>query len=323
MMYRLQKVDGTAAVRQASLLAATSGLVLAWLTAAPAQAAAPQPASAAAAARAAAPADSAPAGRRGPEQDPNGPDAVIKKVRLDQRLNNDVPLDTIFRDDSGKIVRFGDFLGKKPVLLMLIQFRCTMLCSEEMKILAESLKQMQFDVGKQFDVVVASIDDREQPALAAEYKAGYVRDYGRTGSETGWHFLTGNKENILRLADSIGYHFTYDPRTDQFAHPDGVIVLTPTGRISKYFFRLNYDPRDLRLALVEATNNKIGTPLDAFALLCYHYDPVTGKYGLAVLKLVRLGGILTVLLMGLGIVVMKGWDRHAKRRADDARHSGA
>jgi protein SCO1/2 len=310
MKNRLHPVDRAAAARRTGLLLAACCLSLGCLAPVPARAQDREPGF------------PAPA-RTVVPQDPNGADAVIKRVRLDQRLNNDVPLDAQFRDEAGKSAPFGQYLGKKPVLLMLIQYRCTMLCSEEMKILAQSLKEMKFDVGKQFNVIIVSIDDRENAELASAYKAGWVKDYGRPGAEQGWHFLTGTKDNIERLAESIGYHFTYDPRTQQFAHPDGVIVLTPAGRVSKYFFRLNYDPGDMRLALVEASNNKIGTPLDAFALLCYHYDPVTGKYGLALMQLLRLASLATVLVMALGLVVMKGWDRHAKRRADDAPQASA
>lgn len=313
MRHPLRKVDGTVAVRRVCLLAAISSLALQCLAVpARAQGDGREPGF---------PAPMAPS--RVVPPDPNSPDAVIKKVRLDQQLNNDVPLDAEFRDEAGKTHTFGEYLGKKPTLLMLIQYRCTMLCSEEMKILSQSLKEMQFDIGKQFDVIIVSIDPREGADLASAYKSGWVKDYGRPGADEGWRFLTGTKENIDRLATSIGYHYVYDQRTDQYAHPDGVIVLTPSGRVSKYFFRLNYDPRDMRLALVEASNNKIGTPLDAFALLCYHYDPVTGKYGVAVMKLVRLGAIATVLMMALGIVVMKGRDRNAKRRADDAPEASA
>jgi protein SCO1/2 len=219
-------------------------------------------------------------------------------------MNGQVPLDVKFRDEAAREVRLGEYFRKKPVLINLIQYRCTMLCSEEMKALAESLRELKFSVGNQFEVVTVSIDARERPDLAAEYKESYVRQYGRPGAAAGWHFLTGDEASIRRLADAIGYRFTYDAKSDQFVHPDGVIVLTPEGRIARYFFHLKYPPRDLRFALIEAAKHRIGSPLDAIALLCYHYDPVTGKYGLAVMKVVRLAGLATVLILGAGVGVM-------------------
>jgi protein SCO1/2 len=245
----------------------------------------------------------------GAQQKPADPAAdaqakILKNVRLDQRLNAQVPLDVTFRDETGRTVALREYFGRKPVMLNLIQYRCTMLCSEEMHVLADSLKQLKFTAGDQFTLVTLSIDDREQPDLAAEYKRGYVEQYGRPGAAAGWHFLTGDKASIRRLADAIGYHFTYDARTDQFAHPDGVIVLTPEGKVARYFFRLEYPPRDLRFALIEAADRKIGTPIDALSLLCYHYNPVTGKYALAVLTLVRTASLATVALLLAGIVFM-------------------
>jgi protein SCO1 len=249
---------------------------------------------------------------------PSPQDQVIKKVRLDQKLDAQVPLDLTFRDETGKSVRLGDYFGRKPVLLNLIQYRCTMLCSEEMKILAASLKELKFTVGDQFEVITLSIDHREQPALASEYKAGYLKEYGRPGAAAGWHFLTGDETTIRRLADAIGYHFVYDARTDQFAHPDGVIVLTPKGKIARYFFRLEYPAQGLRYALVEAAHNRIGTLLDYFALLCYHYNPTTGRYSLAIMKVLRLAAVATIFSLGMGMVIMNRRNRQAQQRAHTA-----
>jgi len=232
------------------------------------------------------------------------PDDLVKKASLTQKMNAQIPLDARFRDETGKEVRLRQYFHGKPVMINLIQYRCTMLCSEEMKALAESLRELKFSVGDQFELITVSIDARERPDLAAEYKQSYVRQYGRPGAAAGWHFLTGDDANIRRLADSIGYRFAYDAKTDQFIHPDGVIVLTPEGRVARYFFHLVYPPRDLRFALIEAAAHKIGSPLDAFALLCYHYDPVTGKYGLALMKLVRLSGVATVLILGSAVALM-------------------
>ncbi len=256
-----------------------------------------------------------------PPPDPM-PEQVIKKVRLDQKLDAQVPLDTPFVDDHGRSVKLGDVLGDKPALLMLIQYRCRMLCTEEMNVLLTSLREMKFDVGKQFNLVIVSIDPRETPELAAAKKKAYVDAYGRPRTADGWHFLTGNQRDIDRLAASIGYHYTFDPRTDQYAHPDGVIVLTPQGKVARYFFRLHYPAQGLRLGLVEAASNRIGTPLDALALLCYHYDPQTGSYSLAFMKVLRLGGLLTIMLMVTGLATLKLRDRQHRRETPPAGPEG-
>jgi protein SCO1/2 len=241
-------------------------------------------------------------------------DEVIKKVRLDQKMNAQVPLNLTFRDETGKAVQLHEYFRGKPVMLNLIQYRCTMLCSQEMNVLAASLQEMTFDVGKQFTVITLSIDARESPDLASAYREGYLKAYDRPGAEAGWHFLTGDEASIQRLADAIGFHFTYDARTDQFAHPDGVIILTPEGRISHYFFRLLYPPRDMRLALVEAADRKIGSPLDAFALLCYHYNPVSGRFNLAVMGVLRVAALATLLLLGGTVALLSLRERLGKRR---------
>lgn len=243
---------------------------------------------------------------------PIGDDEITKRVKLEQRIDNQLPLELPFTDETGKQVRLGDVVSGRPVLLTLIQYRCTMLCSEEMNTLLTSLRELKFNAGREFDVVVVTIDPREGPELAAEFKKGYLERYGRPGTERGWHVLTGSEDSVLRLADAIGFHFVYNVRNDQFAHPDGVIVVTPEGKVARYFFRLLYPARDLRLAIVEAARNRVGTPLDALALLCYHYDPVTGTYALAALALVRLGGIITVLCLAVGIGVSLFRDRRAR-----------
>jgi protein SCO1 len=242
----------------------------------------------------------------GPGSSPStaSPDDLIKKVRLEQKLNAQVPLDITFRDETGKLVPLRQYFGAKPMMMNLIQYRCQMLCSQEMKVLAQSLKEMKFNIGDQFKVLTVSIDPREQPYLATDYKSGYLQQYGRPGAAAGWHFLTGDEASIRRLADAIGYHFVYDTRTNQFAHPDGVIVLTPQGKVARYFFRLNYAPRDLGFALIEASRNRIGSLLDGWALRCYHYDPLTGKYSIAFMEIVRLAGLATVLLIGAGVTAL-------------------
>jgi protein SCO1/2 len=242
----------------------------------------------------------------------------MKGVRLDQKLGEHVPLDVPFRDENGKPVRFGDYLGDKPVALVMIQYRCTMLCTEEMNVLLASLKELKFTPGKEFNLVIVSIDPREDADLATGKKISYLAEYGRPEAEKGWHWLTGSKESIDRLADSIGYHYVYDAKTDQYAHPDGVVVITPAGKIARYFFRLEYPARDLRLGLIEASKNRIGTPLDAIALLCYHYNPITGRYAVAVLSLVRIASIAMLLGLGAGFMVLRRRDRETQRRVGNA-----
>lgn len=246
----------------------------------------------------------------------NAIDAQLKTVRLEQKLNNTVPAELPFKDEHGQEVKFGDYFGKKPVALVMIQYRCAMLCTEQMNVLIASMKELKFTPGKEFDLLIVSIDPREGPALAAEKKKNYLTEYGRPEAEKGWHWLTGTKEAIDALADSVGYHYVYDPRTDQYAHPDGVIVLTPEGKVARYFFRLEYPAQGLRLGLVEASRGKIGSPVDLIALLCYHYNPTTGKYALAVLNIMRLVGIATVAGLVLGIAI-------ARRRESGVRTADA
>ena len=242
--------------------------------------------------------------------------AAMKGVRLDQKLGDHVPLDVPFKDEHGKPVRFGDYLGDKPVALIMIQYRCTMLCTEEMNVLLASLKELKFTPGKEFNLVIVSIDPREDFELATGKKISYMAEYGRPEAEKGWHWLTGSKESIDRLADSVGYHYVYDAKTDQYAHPDGVIMITPAGKIARYFFRLVYPARDLRLGLIEASKNRIGTPLDAIALLCYHYNPLTGRYAVAVLSLVRMSSIAMIFGLGVGFMVLRRRERDAQRRGE-------
>jgi protein SCO1/2 len=242
-------------------------------------------------------------------------DELMKRVKLDQRLDAQVPLDVQFRDESGKPVQLGQLFGKKPVMLILIQYRCTMLCNREMEALLLSLQEMKFSAGKEFELITLSIDHRETERLATEYKQGYLAKYGRSGADAGWHFLTGDETSIRRLADAVGFHFAYDSETDQFMHPDGVIILTPKGRVARYFFRLEYPSRDLRFALVEAADGKIGSPMDGFWLQCYYYNPVTGKYSLALMGVLRMAAVGTVLLLATGVGLMSWRGRARKSRA--------
>ena len=220
---------------------------------------------------------------------------LLSKIRIDQRLNHQVPLDLPFTDESGHQVRLGDYFGKRPVILALVYYECPMLCTQVLNGLVTALGVMNFEPGREFDVVAVSFNPREGPGLASQKKAAYMERYKRPHTAGGWHFLTGTDESIRPLADAVGFRYEYDEAIQQYAHGAGIEVLTPKGVISKYFYGIEYSPRDIRLGLIEASEERIGTAIDDFLLFCYHYDPSTGQYGAAVLRLVRLGGIATVL----------------------------
>ena len=216
-----------------------------------------------------------------------------------QRLHQPVPLDLAFRDDTGKDVTLKQFFDGKPVILALVYYRCPRLCSLVLNQLTESLRKLDYRIGKEFSVVTVSFDPREQPDLAAAKKAMYLELYGHPGAENGWHFLTGEEASIRRLADAVGFGYVYDPRRDQYAHASAVIVLTPDGKVARYHFGLDYPPRDLRFSLEDASAGKIGSPVATpLRMLCYAYDPATGRYGMAVMRLVQLGGVVTVVGIG-------------------------
>jgi protein SCO1/2 len=223
---------------------------------------------------------------------------ILAKVGFTQNLNAQVPLDLSFRDENGKPVHLGDYMTDKPVILSLVYFECPMLCTESLNGLVRSIRSLSLDAGRQYRIVTVSFDSREKPALAAAKKRVYTERYGRPSGAAGWAFLTGDEGPIRRLTDSVGFHFTYDPELQQFAHGTGIIVLTPGGKISRYLFGVEYSARDLRLALLEASDGKIGTPVDQLLLYCYHYDPMAGKYNLDILRAIRVAGLATVLLLG-------------------------
>lgn len=220
---------------------------------------------------------------------------LLSKIRIDQRLNAQVPLDLPFTDETGRQVRLGDYFGRRPVILALVYYECPMLCTQVLNGLVTALGVMNFEPGREFDVVAVSFNPREGPGLASQKKAAYMERYKRPHTAGGWHFLTGADASIRQLADAVGFRYEYDEAIKQYAHGAGIEVLTPSGHISRYFYGIEYSPRDIRLGLIEASNERIGTPIDDFLLFCYHYDPATGKYGASVLRMVRLGGILTVL----------------------------
>ncbi len=231
-------------------------------------------------------------------------DAFLEEVGFDQRLAEQVPPDLSFRDETGRSVRLGDYFGKKPVILVLAYYNCTMLCPVLFDGLVRSLRAISFDAGAQFQVLSVSFNPREAPTLAANRKALYVQRYGRPGTETGWHFLTGAETAIRELTRAVGFRYSYDAKRDQFAHAAGILLLTPEGKTARYLYGVEFSPRDLRLGLVEAAAGKIGSPVDQLLLYCYHYDPLTGTYGMVIVNVLRLAGLATVLTLGTYMAVM-------------------
>jgi protein SCO1/2 len=234
---------------------------------------------------------------------------LLQEVGLDQRLNAQVPLGLTFKDENGRAVKLGDYFGKRPVILTLNYFECPMLCTEVLNGLVSALGVMNFSIGKEFDVVTVSFDPRDTPERARQKKAAYLGRYKRPGSESGWHFLTGSDHEIAALTRSVGFRYAYNAKAGQFAHASGVMVATPEGRLSHYFYGIEYGPRDLRLALVEASNHKIGTAVDQVLLACFHYDPSSGRYSMAVMTAVRAAGLAMVGLMVGAIVLMRRRER--------------
>jgi protein SCO1/2 len=239
---------------------------------------------------------------------------LLQDVGMDQRLNAQIPLDLTFRDESDRPVRLREYLGEKPVILAMVYYECPMLCTEVLNGLLASMKNMPLDVGKQFNVVTVSFNPRENSGLAANKKRVYVGLYGRPGASEGWHFLTGDEPQIQALARAVGFHYAYDPASGQYAHATAIMVLTPQGRISRYFYGIDYPSRDLRLSLVEASGGKIGSPADKILLYCYHYDPTTGKYGLVIANVMRMAGLVTMLILGTFLLLMFRRERQVLKK---------
>jgi protein SCO1/2 len=237
----------------------------------------------------------------------------LREIGFDQRLNERIPLDVELNDDQGRRVRIGEYFGQKPVVLAFVYYDCPMLCTLVLSSITSTLGVLALDAGKDFELVMVSFDPRETPELASRRKQEYLQRYDRPDAERGWHFLTGDQSAIDRLTKAAGFRYTWDDETQQFAHPAGIVVLTPDGRLARYLFGLEYGPRDLRLALVEASEGRIGTAVDAALLYCYHYDPMTGRYGLVVMRLLRLAGAVTVVGLGAFIFVMTRRDRRAAK----------
>lgn len=250
---------------------------------------------------------------------------AARDVSWDQKLDDRVSLDTKFRDESGKTVALGSYFGKKPVILVMPFYKCPGICSAEVYGMVDAFKdeRLQYKPWRDFEVVTVSINPKEGADLATMKKREYLDALMQPGAENGWHFLTGDEASIKKLADEVGYRYKYDPKTDQYAHPSGIVVLTPKGIVSRYFFGVGFSPKDVRLALTEAGQGHIGTVADKFVLACYHYDPKSGKYGLRVFRLLQFSGTATVLLLGTFMLMMFRKDaREARLRATPVENGG-
>ncbi len=238
----------------------------------------------------------------------------LNHVGIEQRLNQQVPADLAFRDETGKPVKLGDYFGRRPLILSLVYFRCPMLCSEVLAGVEGSLKAISFNPGKDFDVLTVSFDPHDTPDAATEKKAEMLKRYRRAGAADGWHFLTGSQESIDALTKAVGFNYQYDKTTDQFAHTTGLMILTPEGKIAQYYYGVEFPPRDVRLGLIQASQNKIGSLADEVLLYCYHYDPKSGKYSAIISRIIQLAGGLTVLLIGTVLLVLlrRGSDSEAE-----------
>ena len=231
---------------------------------------------------------------------------ALRDVRIEQKLNQELPLDLVFRDEHGQEVKLGKYFGQKPVVLALVYYDCPMLCTQILNGMVTSFRVLPFQIGKEFDVVTISFDPRETAALAATKKKVYIDylpDKMQEGANNGWHFLTGDPANIERIADAVGFRYRYDEATKQFAHASAIMVATPEGKLSHYFYGVNYSARDLRFGLIEASQHKIGSVTEQLSLYCYMYDPATGKYGAAVMRVLRITGVVTLLGI-LGMILL-------------------
>lgn len=243
-------------------------------------------------------------------------DSQLTAIRFDQKLNAQVSLALQFHDENGRAVRLGDYFGQKPVILVLGYYECPMLCTLTFNGMVEGMNDMKWSIGDQFNVVHVSIDPKETPALAAAKKQTYLKRYGRAGAASGWHFLTGDDSAIKTLADEVGFSYAYDPAIHQYAHPSGLVFLTPEGKISKYLFGVKFLPSDIYAALQGASERKVGSPIERLVLLCFHYSPIHGKYSAAIIIVTRAFGVITLFAMAWFAIAMIS--RSKKRTANPA-----
>jgi protein SCO1/2 len=241
----------------------------------------------------------------------NGMPDALKRVGIEQKLGEQLPLDTELKDENGNTVKLGDYFDKgRPVILALVYYECPMLCNEVLNGLTGSLKGMSLVAGKDFDVVAVSFDAREndKPDLAKNKKLSYMARYGHPGTENGWHFLTGTQDSIDEVTKSVGFNYYWDDKSNQFAHAGGIMIATPQGKLSRYFYGIDYAPKDLKFGIMESAEDKVGNPAEKLLLYCYHYDPATGKYGFAILRVMRVMGVAT--LIGIGAMLFAFWRRN-------------
>ena len=239
----------------------------------------------------------------------SGLPTALKDVRIEQKLNHQLPLDLTFRDESGQTVKLGQYFGQRPVVVSLVYYSCPMLCTQVLNGMLESIRVLPVELGKEYDVVTISFDPRETPELAQSKKkiyVGYLPERMQASANAGWHFLTGDPENIKQITDAVGFRYHYDESTKQFAHASGIMIATPQGKLSRYYYGISYSARDMRLGLIESSENKIGTAADELLLYCYHYDPAKGKYGAAVMNIIRAGGVATlIVIVGMFFVLRR------------------
>jgi protein SCO1 len=243
----------------------------------------------------------------------NGIPEPLKKVGIEQRLGEALPLDAEFKDENGRIVKLGDYFGKgRPVIIALVYYECPMLCNQVLNGLTGSLKGVSFDAGKEFDVIAVSFDAREndKPELAKNKKASYMGRYGRPGTENGWHFLTGSQGSIDAITKAAGFGYEWDEKSSQFAHGSAIMIATPEGKLSRYFYGIDYSPKDLKFGIIESAESKVGSVADELMLYCFHYDPSTGKYGFQILSALRMTAVATVL--GMGLMGFVFWRRNKR-----------
>lgn len=247
------------------------------------------------------------------------PKDLAKRVGIEQNLDAQLPLDLQFKDESGKSVALGQYFGRKPVLITVLQLTCDQICSAQFGAMTHSFNELQFSAGKEFDVLTVSLDPREGPLIAQDVKEQRLKEYQRPTAAQGWHFLTGDEKNIKALSKALGIKYIWDEGSKQYVHPDGIVMATPEGRISRYFMQLDYNPRDIRFSIIQASKDRIGTVIDRIALSCFHYNPSTGKYSFQIMAFLRVAGIATVLGGLLGITLMVMMEKKRGRGGNSSR----
>jgi protein SCO1/2 len=250
------------------------------------------------------------------------PPETLKNIEIEQKIGTQLPLDVVFKDENGQVRPLREYFGKRPVVLNFAYYECPMLCGEVLNGMASAFGVLTFNVGKEFEVVTVSFNPNEGPELAAAKKKNFIRRYGRAGADSGWHFLTGSRESNDALAKAAGFRYEWDERTQQYAHAAAIMVASPQGRLTQYLYGVEYSPKDLRFALVEASQNKLGTLVDKVLLYCYHYDPRTGKYGALITRMLQVAGGITVLVLGSGLFLMLKLEPKGSQSAGRRKNKG-